>query len=674
MTDSATVSNRHEFSELADRLREAAAAYYTGDGTELMDDASYDAGIRILVRAVGEHPDWDDADDLLTQVAAGTAHGDVPHPSPMLSLDNAMDDVELDAFFSRVAKLTGHDIEEIDFAVEPKLDGMALSVRYKAGKLDRIVTRGNGRSGEDVTAIARGAAGIPESLSEPVSIDVRGECVMTHADFQKANELRTASGGVPFANPRNAVAGSLRAKHRTYKVPVSFLAYGLVARTPVRVWHSAAMEYLQGLGFTPASSVIDGPAVTRGEEATVEAIAAIEASRSSLSVDIDGAVVKVDLIALQEEAGNGSRAPRWAIARKFAPDTRETELLDIVVAVGRTGNLSFTASLAPVAVGGATISAATLHNPSMIAAKGLRLPVDGGAPQRVVVRRAGDVIPEVVGPANDVTAGTEPFVPPTACPRCGGPLDTSGLIWRCAQGRVCAVEAGIRYAVSRDCLDIEGMGDVVVHQLVASGRVKDVADLFTLTMDDLLEVERLGEKNAAKVLAAIDAARTLPMNRVFCALGVAMTGRSMSRRLARHFATVKALRQASADELAEVEGVGPERAAKILAEMEILSSVFDRLEELGIGMEEPVDRATPGSGSAPFAGMVVVVSGSVPGMSRNEANQAVERLGGKSSGSVSAKTHLLVAGEGAGSKLAKAESLGVRVMSAEEFAELVAAN
>lgn len=668
MADSA-FKTHDDFIKLADRLRHAAAAYYAGDGVQLMDDATYDAGVRELAAVATLHPTWDEADDLLSQVAGGTGEGDVPHSTPMLSLDNAMDEAELDAFFVRVAKLTGYDADEITFAVEPKLDGMALSVRYKAGKLERIVTRGNGRAGEDVTAIAKEAAGIPASLPEPVSIDVRGECVMTHADFAEANELRTASGKAPFANPRNAVAGTLRAKHRTYKAPVSFLAYGLVARSPVSVWHSAAMEYLQGLGFTPASSVVPGPTVTRGKAATIEAIATIESLRNTLSVDIDGAVVKVDLVALQEEAGNSSRAPRWAIARKFAPDTRQTDLLDVEIDVGRTGNLSFRAVLEPVFVGGATVTYATLHNPSMIAKKGIRLP--GGEhphPQRVTVRRAGEVVPEVVGPADDSTEGTVPFEPPTACPRCGGAIDTSGQIWRCVRGRACYAEAGIRYAVSRDCLDIDGMGDKVVAALVASGKVTDVADLFTLTVEDLAGVERLGEKNATKIKGSIDAARTLPMNRVFCSLGVKMTGRSMSRRLARHFGTMDALRKASADSLAEVEGVGPERARTIIEEMAEIADVLDRLAAMGIGQSEPTETVT----ASPFAGMTVVVSGTVPGLSRNEANEWVEKLGGKSSGSVSAKTDLLVAGDGAGSKLGKAESLGVKVMAAEEFAELVA--
>lgn len=664
-------SSQHEFTVLAERLAQANALYYGSTGDTAMDDATYDASVRALAAAAEAHPEWAEGADVLTKVAAGTSGGDIPHSVPMLSLDNAMDDTELTAFFERVAKLTGAEAAQIDFAVDPKLDGLALSVRYVEGRLERIVTRGNGLSGEDVTANARVAVGIPEALTEPVTIEVRGECVMTHDDFEKANRLRVAAGDRPFSNPRNAAAGSLRTKHRTYQVPLSFFAYGLV--DPGRTYdsYSVSMDRVTDLGFTPARAVLDIPAVLHGADAVRQAITQIEAARAGLPMDTDGAVVKVNGITLQRKAGDGSRAPRWAIARKFPPDTRETDLLGIEVDLGRTGNLSFRAVLAPVSVGGATVTYATLHNASQIAAKALRLPIYGSAVhQRVIVRRAGEVIPEVVGPANDTTDGTEPFAPPERCPRCGSELDRSGQNWRCVRGRKCYVEAGIRYAVGRDCLDIDGMGDKVVAALVTSGRVEDVADLFTLELDDLVSIERMGEKNASKILASIERARALPLSRVFCALGIKLTGRRMSRRLARHFSTMAALRAASAEALAEVEGVGPVRARTILAEMAEIGDVLDRLEDMGIGIAEPHDAVE----DAPLAGKKVVVSGVVSGLSRNEANEWVERLGGKSSGSVSKSTDLLVAGEGAGSKLAKAQSLGVEVMAAEAFAALVAAS
>jgi DNA ligase (NAD+) len=589
----------------------------------------------------------------------------------MLSLDNAMDDDEMDAFYARVAKLAGCDVASIEWAIDPKLDGMALSVRYEGGKLVRVVTRGNGLAGEDVTRAAATASGVLATLPEPLDIEVRGECVMTHADFATANDLRVENGGSPFANPRNAVAGSLRAVHRTYQVPTTFLCYGLVYEGADELSFSAQMDFLESLGFTPARSIVNGPSVVTGYGEAKAAIANIESGRAGFGVDTDGAVIKANDPQIRRLAGMGSRAPRWAIARKFAPDTRETELLDIVVEVGRTGNLSYTAKLEPVLVGGATISSATVHNASQIAAKGLRLPAKtGGVAQRVWVRRAGEVIPEVVGPVNADTTGTKAFMPPTKCPRCASALDTSGLIWRCVRGRDCGVEQGMVYAVSRDCLDIDGCGGEIVASLVSAGKLYSVADLFDLRLEDLVAVERLGEKNATKILASIERARSLPLSRVYCSLGVNMTGRSMSRRLARHFGTMEALRSATPDELCEVEGVGPERAGAIKAEMVALRDVIDRLIAAGIGVSE----GTVVAADAPLAGEKVVVSGSVPGLSRTQAQEAVERLGGKSSSSVSSSTTLLVAGEGAGSKVAKAESLGVRVMDASEFAKLVAAS
>jgi DNA ligase (NAD+) len=324
--------------------------------------------------------------------------------------------------------------------------------------------------------------------------------------------------------------------------------------------------------------------------------------------------------------------------------------------------------LEPVAVGGVTVTSATVHNPSQIAQKGLRLPGTDGNAQRVWVRRAGEVIPEVVGPVDELSEGTIPFEPPEKCPRCGSSLNQDGLVWRCSRGRDCGIEEGIRYAVGRDTLDLDGMGDKIVRSLIESGTVSSVADLFSLDMVNLLTVDRLGERNAAKILDSIEEARSLPLSRVFCALGVAMTGRSMSRRLAKHFGTFESLRRATVEELTEVEGVGPERALAIRSELDALSPVVDRLIAMGVGLAESAEPVV----GAPLAGQTVVVSGSVPGMSRNAANEAVERLGGKSSGSISAKTTLAVIGEGAGQKAEKAEGLGIKIMPADEFAALVA--
>jgi DNA ligase (NAD+) len=689
--------SHNEFSALADKLRAAANSYYSGEGTQLMDDATYDTGIRELRTLATEHG-WSDADDLLTQVAGGQGSaGDtdgVPHEVPMLSLDNAMNEVELQAFFDRVSHKTGMPPDDLAWVVEPKFDGMALSVRYEDGLLTKVVTRGNGLVGETVTHVARHVTGIPAVLPGGATVTVVGECVMTHEDFAEANRMRLEHGERPFANPRNAVAGSLRAKCRDYQVPLTFIAYGAHAPAqdpaafttdPMPERYSMTISRLHNLGFTTARDVVGNQPVAKGSADAISQIANIEAQRHTFPMDTDGAVIKADNPHVREMMGEGSRSPRWAIARKFSPDTRETELLDIEVAVGRTGNLSFTAKVAPVAVGGATISSVTVHNVSEIARKGLRLP--GSAAQRVVVRRAGEVIPEIVGVA-DVSPGedeTLPFVPPTLCPN-GHALDTTGIIWSCVLGRDCATVAGIRYAVSRDCLDIEGMGDQITDALVGSGIVNDVADLFELAITDLLTVPRLGQANATKIMSQIDRARALPLARILTALGVKGTGRSMSRRIARHFGTMTAIRAATAEQMAEVEGIGPIKAPSIVEELAELAPVLDRLKEMGIGSARNTAATPPSSvegavgespdtapSDLPLAGKTVCVtgamSGALAGMSRNEVNELIESLGGRAASSVSVKTDMLLTDDpdsGTG-KAKKARELGIEIVSPDEF-------
>ncbi len=609
-----------KFTDLAAELRAAAAAYYAGGGSQLMDDATYDVGIRRLREAANEHG-WSEADDLLSQVAGGQGAGDIPHVAPMLSLDNAMDDGEMAQFFARVARGVGVPESEIEWVVEPKFDGMALEVVYRDGVLRRIVTRGNGTAGEDVTEMASAAAGIPARIAAPDGeVAVVGECVMTHDDFAEANRRRVAAGDHPFANPRNAVAGSLRSKHRTYRVPLTFYAYG-VTFAPVADAYVADDAFggrsyaddlagLSSLGFLIATDVLYPSGPVCGSEAVLERIAAVETARSTLPMDTDGAVVKANRTHVRDALGASSRAPRWGIARKFAPDTRETDLLDIEVAVGRTGNLSFTAKVAPVYVGGVTIESVTVHNVSEIARKGFRLPVPGGSPQRVIVRRAGEVIPEIVGPANGATDGSAPYVPPATCPA-GHDLDTSGTIWRCVLGRGCAIAAGIRYAVSRDCLDIEGMGAQIVDALVSSGVVGTVADLFALGLDDLLTVPRLGRSNTLKIVAQIDKARSLPLARIVTALGIRGTGRSMSRRIAAAFGSMGAILAATPTQMAEVEGIGPVKAPSIVTEVAELAPVIAQMAVLGViaaGVEaRPTDDGA--AGDLPLAGMSVCVTG-----------------------------------------------------------------
>jgi len=407
------------------------------------------------------------------------------------------------------------------------------------------------------------------------------------------------------------------------------------------------------------------------KQAVIDAVQGLLEKRATLAVAIDGAVIKVDDVATRQKAGSTSRAPRWAIAYKYPADTRATELLGIEVAVGRTGNLSFTAVLAPVEVGGVTVEAASVHNPSVIATKGLRV-ADPASPnkkfQKVFVRRAGEVIPEITGPVDpDDVEGTMLFSAPTTCPRCQGPLDMSGLIWRCTRGRECALEASLTYAVSRGALDIDSLGPQVIAQLVANQTCTKVSDLFELKKSDLVGLERVGEKLADKILANIEAAKALPMSRVFCSLGVIMTGRSMSARLANAFGTMPRLRSASIEELQKVDGVGPERARAIVDDLASLQEELDYLAAHNIGQVEPLSAPTTGV----LSGQVWVVTGTMigglAGQSRDKVHATLEALGAQISTSVSKSTSVLLVGSNAGSKAEKAQKLGVKVLSEEEF-------
>ena len=664
-----------EFQALADELRSAAAAYYAGEGIQELDDYAYDRGIAAL-RAASESHGW--TDELLETVAGGQGSGTVTHDLPMLSLDNCFDDGDLLAFIERVAKKSGTPAADLSWAVEPKFDGMMLAVSFVDGTLARIVTRGDGLSGEDVSHWAKDIKGVPPVLpaSRNDSITVVGECVMSEEDFAAANKARTANGKPPFANPRNAVAGALRSLHRQYSIPLSFVVHGLV-NGPDGETHTKTMARLAKLGFETSADVVASTEAT-GTDEVLARIAYIESHRADFTMDTDGAVIKANDPAVRQVMGEGSRAPRWAIARKFAPDTRQTSLLDIAVEVGRTGNLSFTAELEPVFVGGTTITYASVHNPSVIAEKGLRLPKTAkSAPQQVIVRRAGEVIPQIVGAANeDNLKTTAPFVPPTECPRCGSGLDTSGLIWKCLKGRDCVTAPGLIYAASRDCLDIEGLGSTHIEALVESGTVHDLADLFALTEVQLLTIPRLGESNAAKILAGIDAAKTLPLARLVAALGIRGTGRSMSRRIAAHFGSLNAIRAATVEQIAEVEGLGSVKAPSIVAELAELTQMLDRLADMELGGATVTAAATDSSTSdaLPLAGKAVCVTGAMTGpladKSRNEMNELIESLGGRAASSVSAKTSFLLTADGDSGtgKSKKAAELGVAIVSPEEFA------
>lgn len=657
------ITSKKQYLAAVERLKKAAEAYYDSEEL-LMDDGEYDEMVKAVGEAETKNPAWGTS-GLVEKVAGGSSRaGVVRHSTGMLSLDNVYDDDELRDWYARLEKAVGRSVTEL--CVEPKLDGLALAARYENGVLVAVLTRGDGEQGEDVTLRARHALGLPSSLPGDITIELRGECVMTAEQFEAANKMRTTEGKAAFANPRNAVAGSIRRVHGDEVTPMTFCCYGVVSH----VWaeemsHTTLMSKLQDMGVNTAIAMAEtfGAGACESIEEAVTKCNSIAARRAELDCGIDGAVVKANGTKERDAAGSTGKAPRWAVARKFPPDTKLTTLRGIEVGVGRTGALGLRAVLEPVSVGGVVIESCTLSNPSEVARKDLRIG------DKVWVRRAGEVIPEITTVAVEFrSSDSMPWEAPTTCPRCGRDLDTSQKVWRCRDGRTCGLAELIEYAVSRDALDVEGLGEKVIAQLVANGLVSDVADVFALKSEDIAGLERMGEVSAAKIMLEIEKAKSLPLHRVLVALGVRHTGRRMCRRLAGAFKDMDSLMRASVEDLAAVEGVGEVRAAAIRGELDEMRDVVNRLRASGVNMVESAagDAVTNG----PLSGKRVCVTGSITGLNRDEAHARVEALGGTVVAGVSKKTDLLVVGDGGGGKAKKASELGVATMDSSEFLAL----
>jgi DNA ligase (NAD+) len=647
---------------------EAAAAYYHSD-TLTMDDATYDRLVKLIAATEAAHPNWKSDSTPTGKVAGGTsaAGATIEHPSPMLSLDNVFDAGELGDWADKLTKALGRTVST--WTVEPKLDGLAIAASYRNGTLQYLATRGDGTTGEDVTHAATIIAGLPEKLNKQVDVEVRGEVYMDDEDFVAANEARATHGGTPFANPRNGAAGALRARDRSYDLPLRFAAYGVADPGPLGTTsHSATLAALTELGVRTTA---DACAVTVAST-VADVCAAVEhlgTNRPELGFAVDGAVIKADIYDDQEAAGSTSRAPKWAIAFKYPAEERFTTLLEVIPQVGRTGVITPRARITPTEVGGVVVEYATLHNWELLTSRGYKL--NDTCP----VRRAGEVIPELLPPVvalRDAAAVIDIDIP-SVCPRCAGGIDKSQARWRCARGRLCGLSESIRYAVSRDALDVEGMGERLVSQLVDAGHVTDVADLFSLDRQTLLTLERMGETSADKVIAQLDDARTRPLGRIITALGVRGTGRSLSRRLASRFESLSALQAATPEELRDVDGIGTEKALLIREELDELAATIGKLTEFGIGTAPQTAR--PASEPGALEAKTVVVTGTMTGrlahLSRTQVQELIEAAGGKASGSVSKKTDLVVAGDAAGSKRDKAEQLGITVVSPDELAGML---
>ncbi|MFI6599255.1 NAD-dependent DNA ligase LigA [Nonomuraea sp. NPDC050536] len=669
------------YAEAVQLAQDAAAAYYA-DGTSVLDDDAYDRLVRGIAAYELDHPDKVLATSPTGKVAGGAVVGDVPHLVPMLSLDNVFGADQLIAWAALLERRLGHPVTA--WSVEPKLDGLAISARYRYGRLVQLVTRGDGTAGEDVSHAIGTVVGLPARLAEAVTVELRGEVMMTTAQFEQACAKRQAHDGTTFANPRSAAAGTLRAQDRPYTCELTFFGYGALpapddaseAATRLRAMpHSLVMAWVAGQGVQTTAQTPVAGIVAVALPQVQERVEQIAAARAELPFGIDGIVIKCDLAEDQAAAGAGSRAPRWAIAYKLPAVEKITKLLAVEWNTGRTGIIAPRAVLEPVRLDGAIVTYATLHNASDIARRGLMLG------DSVVVYKAGDVIPRVEAPVVHLRTGDEqPIEIPAVCPSCGDQIDASQERWRCVRGRACRAIASITYAAGRDQLDIEGLAESRIQQMLDAGLIGDFADLFFLTRDQLLGLERMGEVSSDNLLAALERAKNQPLSRVFCALGVRGTGRSMSRRIARHFGDMDAIRAAEVEAMQQVEGIGAEKAPVVVAELAELGPLIDKLVAAGVNMTEPgaATAAEPReTAGLPLTGMSVVVTGAMSGrleaLSRNQMNELIERAGGTASSSVSAKTSLLVAGEKAGSKRAKAESLGVQIASPEEFADLVAA-
>ena len=652
------------------QIEEANYRYHALDDPQIAD-AEYDALFRELLDIEDRYPELRTADSPTQRVGAAPQRAFTPyaHGRPMLSLANAMDAAELRAFDERLKKVA---CGERAYVVELKIDGLATSLHYERGSFIRGGTRGDGRTGEDVTPNLRTIGSIPLRLrsvgkrSPPQDLEVRGEVYLGKRDFEALNERRRSEGQSLFANPRNAASGGVRQldPRMTAERKLSFFAYSFgVAPQGVRTqWD--ALQTLKAFGFTVNPNI----AQCMGIEEVIAYCEEWESRRDDLNYEIDGVVVKLDDLATQERLGAAGREPRWAIAYKFKPREARTRLLDIGISVGRTGTLNPNAVLEPVAIGGVTIRNATLHNAEYIRANDIRVG------DIVTVTRAGDVIPRVVGPVLAERKGKlRTFAMPQTCPVCGAAVDhpPGEAMSRCTNA-ACPAQAleRVRHFCSRGAMDIEGIGDVMAHQLTELGLVKDISEIYRLDAKKLAAVPRTGEKTVGNLLRNIEASKSRGLARVLTGLGIRFVGSQTAQILAGDFGTIDAIAQADEAELRRCEGIGPEVAASVALffRQAANTAMIERLRQAGVELSAP-KRARCADGR--LAGKTFVLTGTLPTMTREDASGLILQAGGKVSASVSKKTDFVVAGDEPGSKYAKAESLGIPILDEAGLRKLV---
>ena len=653
---------RQEIAQLRETLNEAGHLYYVLDAPT-MSDFEYDRLLRRLEELEAEHPE-EVTPDSPTQRIGGkilSQFEQVRHDVPLESLQDVFDAEEVRAFFDRVAQ----EIPHAAHSVEPKVDGLSVAVEYRDGVFYRGATRGDGRVGEDVTENLRTIRSLPMTLPEKLPrLIVRGEVYMSRSVFEEINARREIEGKPLMANPRNAAAGSLRqldsriAAQRKLDIAIFNMQ---LCEGKTFASHTETIEYLKSQHF----KVIPQCCLHTAEE-VLEEIERLGEERGNYPFDIDGAVVKLDDLAQRDVLGSTAKCPRWAVAYKYPPEQKPSVLKDIVIQVGRTGVLTPKAVLAPVRLAGSTVSFATLHNQDFISSKDIRIG------DTVIVRKAGEIIPEIVEVVMDKRPkDAVPYEIPAQCPVCGAAVarDEDGVALRCT-GAECPAQRlrNLTHFVSRNAMDIDGLGPAVINSLIENDLVKNAADLYTLKVEDISPLERMGKKSAANAVAAIEKSKDNDLWRLIAALGIRQVGDKAAKVLASHFGSMDAIVAATEEELTAIDDVGPITAGFIRSWMDSPQSrdLLTRLKEAGVNMVDRTEKV-----DARFAGLTFVLTGALTKFTRDEATEMIELRGGKASGSVSKKTSYVVAGENAGSKLTKAQDLGIPVLTEDEFLQML---
>jgi len=660
--------------QLADELNQHNYRYYILDDPSI-SDAEYDRLLRELQELEQEYPELKTADSPTQRVGAPPleAFDTVEHGAPMLSLNNAFEQDEVLAFDQRIRRAL--EVDSVEYVAEPKLDGLAVSLTYEDGSLVRGATRGDGHTGEDITLNVKTIRSVPLKLrgkDHPGLIEVRGEVYLGHEGFRRLNESQKQSGGKVFVNPRNAAAGSLRQldSSLTAQRPLEIFVYGLgrVDGGGIPDTQYDMLGQLKKWGFRVSPLLKK----VKDVQGCLDYYQKMESERVELPYDIDGVVYKVNDKQWQEKLGTVSRAPRWALAHKFPAQEEATRVLDIQVQVGRTGAVTPVARLEPVFVGGATVSNATLHNRAEIE----RLDVRKG--DTVIVRRAGDVIPEIVSVQKDKRKkGARRYKFPERCPVCGSEIvyeGGEGIIARCSGGLFCDAQRkeSIKHFASRRAMDIDGLGDKIVEQLVDKGLVRDAADLYALDKEQLAGLDRMADKSAQNLVEALDKSKDSTLERFLFGLGIPQVGETTAQQLAVHFGSLERLMAADPEQLQEVPDIGPIVADSVhtFFGQRHNREVIDKLRQAGVHWREHEPARAP-AGEQPLAGRTFVLTGTLDSMTRDEAKQALQALGAKVTGSVSKKTDYVVVGTDPGSKAVKAEALGVQTLDEDAFMRLL---